>query len=130
MARNDQDFNKRLQTAAAAKQDLLANARAIATGMADGAAVRQAEHLALVQARDLRRQARDDAKAVKAQKEAEERAAAAAEAQRAAEAELAAQEAERNRGARELAELRAKQKAGRDAKYAARQARRDSRKSG
>jgi len=128
MPRNDQDFNERLQTAAKAKQALLAKARAIAAANAEGATERLAQRLAVSEAREVRRREREAAKAAQAQREAEARAAAALAAQQAAEAERAAQEAEKNKAAIELAELRTRQKAGRDAKYAARQARRESRR--
>jgi len=119
--KNLTDFNERLETAAKAKQALLEKMRANAPQNTPGFAERQAERIVLSDARDKRKAEAAERKRAEAAQKAEEAAAAALAAQRAAEEEL-------NRKANEALALKAQQKAGRDAKYAARQARRDSRR--
>ena len=121
MAKNDYHFSDRLETAAKAKQELLAKALAKSPKNDPNFAARQAEKIVLSEARDKRKAEAAARKVAEAARIAEEKAAAA----------LAAQQAEeeaRNAQANAAAALKAQQKAGRDAKYAARQARRESRR--
>jgi hypothetical protein len=116
-AKNDDDFNERLSTAAKAKQALLEKFRARPKADDPAAAERNAARLAVSLARDARiaeRKAAREAEAVRVQAEAIRHAAEDAARKAAAEAEQAAQE---------LA-LEAERKAARDARYAARKARR------
>ena len=128
MAKNNPDFNERLQTAAKAKQAQLAKVRSIAPSNSPEFANRQAERVAVGIAREKRQEAAAARKVIEMQKIADEAAAAALVKAQAAEA----LEAERlellNRAANEALALKAKQKEGRDAKYAARQARREGRR--
>ncbi len=119
--KNLTDFNERLETAAKAKQVLLEKMRANAPQNAPDFAERQAERIVLSDARDKRKAEAAERKRAEAAQKAAEAAAVALAAQQAAEEEL-------NRKANEALALKAQQKAGRDAKYAARQARRDSRR--
>ena len=127
MSKNVPDFNERQKASAAAKQALLAKARAIAPSNDPAFAERQAQRAAIAEAREKRQAERAEQKAADAERKAEEAAAAKRAKEAEAEAERLAKEVEKNRAAVELAELRALQKANRDAKYAARQARRDQR---
>ncbi|TAL03776.1 MAG: hypothetical protein EPO08_03255 [Rhodospirillaceae bacterium] len=127
MAKNEMDFNERLQTAAKARQAMLAKAAAISPKNSPDYAQRQAERLAVSVAREKRKAEAAARKLAEAARIAEEKAAAERAAQLAAEAERLAKEEELNRAANEARELKARQKANRDAKYAARQARRESR---
>jgi len=120
MAKDDNHFSERLQNAAKAKQALLARVRANAPMNDPGFAERQAERVALSVARDKRKAEAAERKRAEAIRVAEEKAAAA-------EAERVAADALLNQKANEAAALKAKQKANRDAKYQARQARRESR---
>jgi hypothetical protein len=116
-AKNDDDFNERLSTAAKAKQALLEKFRARPKADDPAAAECNAARLAVSLARDARiaeRKAAREAEAVRAQAEAIRQAAEDAARKAAAEAEQAAQE---------LA-VEAERKAARDARYAARKARR------
>jgi Family of unknown function (DUF6481) len=116
-AKNDDDFNERLSTAAKAKQALLEKFRARPKADDPAAAERNAARLAVSLARDARiaeRKATREAEAVRLQAEAIRQAAEDAARKVTAEAEQAAQE---------LA-LEAERKAARDARYAARKARR------
>lgn len=107
------DFAERQSTSAKAKQDLLKRARAQDPANDPGFAERQAQRQATAIAREARTAERRAAKAA----EAAARAAAEAEALRVAEAERLAAEAA-------AVALAARQKAIRDAKYAARKIRR------
>ena len=111
-------FSERLKTASDARKALLANFRPKPTVLAD-----QAPDRATLRAAEIQkvRRAREDAKAAKA----EAKAAAAEAAQQAADA-LAAAELDAKRGERKerKALTKAEQKAKRDARYAARKARR------
>jgi len=135
------NLNDRLKTASSAKQAVLEKFKARTDPNDPAVAERRAERVAIAAAREERRAARAAEKAVREAEEArraEEEAAkkAAAEAAEAAEreriaAEKAAQEAEEARLAAEEAarnqeseeELKARQKAARDLRYAKRKAR-------
>jgi hypothetical protein len=121
--KNDPNFNERLQTAAKAKQALLAKARALSPANDPGFAKQQAERVAIAEAREKRQEEAAVRKQAEAARKAEEKAAAARAAQEALEAEKAAKEAAANQKALDAIAL----KANRDAKYAARKARRDAR---
>jgi hypothetical protein len=121
MAKDDSHFSERLQNAAKAKQALLAAARAKSPLNDPGFADRQAERVALAAAREQRKAETAERKRIEAARIAEEKAIAAEAARVEAEALL-------NQKANEIAALKAQQKANRDAKYQARQARRDSRR--
>ena len=121
MAKDEHHFSERLQNAAKAKQALLAKVRSNSPMNDPGFAARQAERVVLSAARDQRKAEAAERKRADAVRVAEEIAAAA-------EAERVAADALLNQKANEAAALKAQQKANRDAKYQARQARRDSRK--
>lgn len=121
MAKNDYNFSDRLETAAKAKQELLAKALAKSPKNDPNFAVRQAEKVVLSEARDKRKAEAAARKLADAARIAEEKATAALA------AKLAEEEA-RNAVANAALALKAEQKANRDAKYAARQARRDARR--
>jgi Family of unknown function (DUF6481) len=110
--KDSDDFNKRLSTAAKARQASLEKFRT--RPRADDLAVmeRQAARLAISQARDARKAARA-AETARLEEEAIRQAAEDAARQVAAQAEKAAQEVT----------LEAERKAARDARYAARKAR-------
>ena len=128
MARHDPDFGERLQTARKAKQAQLAKARANAPSNLPGYAEKQAERVTIVAAREKRKSEAAARKLAEVARLAEEQAAAALAAQLALNAQKAALEADAARKAGEAIALKAEQKARRDAKYAARQARRDARR--
>jgi hypothetical protein len=113
-------FNDRLATAAKAKEAMLERFRARPGPNDPALQEQQAERMAIAEARDARNAARKVARdaeiaRLKAEKAAEAEKQKALAAEQAAEAEAAA---------RRAAELPALQKAARDARYAARQARR------
>src|SRR3954470_12624473 len=112
MAKNDMDFNERLQTAAKAKAAMRDKAIANSPKNAPDYAERQAGRLAMSVAREKRKAEAAERKRAEAARIAEQKAEAARAAGRAAEEAKAAAEAEKNRAADELAALRAKQKAG------------------
>ena len=121
MAKNDYHFSDRLETAAKAKQELLAKALAKSPKNDPNFAARQAEKIVLSEARDKRKAEAAERKVAESKRIAEEKAAAALAAQQ-------AEDEERNAVANAALALKAEQKANRDAKYAARQARRESRR--
>jgi hypothetical protein len=127
VSKNQPTFNERLQTAAAAKQAQLAKALAKAPANDPRFADQQAERIAISKARDQRQAEAAARKRAEVARKAEEKAAAAIAAQEAAEAKKAAEHAALNQKALDALALKAAQKAGRDAKYAARKARRDGR---
>jgi len=135
------DLNDRLKSATSAKQAVLEKFKAHTDPNDPAVAERRAARLALAVAREERQAARAEEKAARkaeedrltaeeAARQAAEEAAAAAERERVA-AEKAAQEAEQARLAAEEEarnqiseeELKAKQKAARDLRYAKRKAR-------
>jgi len=120
MDKNEHTFSGRLQNAAKAKQDLLARARAKSPMNDPEFAKRQAERVALAEARDIRKAEAAERKRLETIRVAEEKAANA-------EVERIAAEALLNQKANEAAALKAQQKANRDAKYLARKERRDNR---
>jgi hypothetical protein len=107
------NFDDRISAAAAAKQALLERFRARPAADDPGEIARQAALKAIADARDVRAAER------RAAKEAELARLAAEEAAKKAAADLAAKEARARAAA-----LEAERKAARDAKYAARKARR------
>lgn len=123
MSKNDPSFHERMQTSAKAKQAQLATARTNAPANDPGFAARQAERLALSEARDIRLRERAVAKAAIAAREAEGQAAQKLVQRQQLEAEAAASAAELVQKAAAADELKANQKIARDAKYAARKAR-------
>jgi hypothetical protein len=123
------DFNDRLETAAKAKKALLERARANAPANSPAFAARQEERVKVSEAREQRLKEKAALKVVEEQRKADEKEAAALAALQAKEAVATAAEAERNQKAADAIALKAKQKAGRDAKYAARQERRNTRAS-
>ncbi|WP_229682600.1 DUF6481 family protein [Siccirubricoccus deserti] len=130
-AHKHDDFANRLTTAANAKKALLERFRSRPGPDDPEVIARREERLAVAAAREIRMAEQRAARQAAAAREAAERAALAAEAEARAKAEAArlAEEAERAMGveadkkARALA-LAAEQKALRDARYAARKARR------
>ncbi len=118
----------RLKEQAEARVALLAKAKALSPSNRPDFAEKQAERIKVAEDREQRQAETAVRKAAEAAKRAEEKAAAAAAAEEERQAAIRAAEEEAGRAARELAELRALQKANRDAKYQARQARRDARK--
>ncbi|WP_240476702.1 DUF6481 family protein [Geminicoccus roseus] len=113
------NFSDRANSSAEAKKALLERFRAKATANDPAAAERQAERVAIARAREARKAERDAAKReLQAQQEAEK---ARREAE--IEAEKAAAAAEAELEAQRAVELAAAQKAARDARYAARKAR-------
>ena len=127
MSKFSPDFTDRQKASAEAKKVLLDKMRANAPQNRPGFLERQAERAAVAEARDKRQAEREVKKAAEAEQRAKEAAAAKLAKEAEAEAARVAAELEKNRAAIELAELRSQQKANRDAKYAARQARRDQR---
>jgi hypothetical protein len=118
--RKEPSFAERLQTAAKAKEAQLEKLRAKAQANAAQSGERHAALMKIEEARNARIAERKSANRIAAERKAEERAAEKArEAQAAAEA-LARKEAE----LQAKAMLEKEQKAARDAKYAARKARR------
>jgi len=115
------DFNERLETATKAKQAMQARASAKAATNSVGYAERQAERVAAGIAREQRKAEAEVRKRAEVARLAEEKIAAA-------KAEAAAKELELNRALNDALALKAVQKAGRDAKYAARQERREARR--
>jgi Family of unknown function (DUF6481) len=107
------DFNERLSTAAKARQATLEKFRARPRADDPAAVERQAARLATSHARDARKAARA-AEIARLQEEAVRQAAEEVARKATAEVERAAQEVT----------LEAERKAGRDARYAARKARR------
>ena len=120
--RNSKDvgFNERRSSSAEAKQAQLAKFKTKVTAEDPDAAKRRAEREALVLARDARLAEREQARQAELARKAEEKARIKAEREAAAEAKLV--EAEQAKLA--AADLLAKQKAARDARYAARKQRR------
>ena len=120
----EKSFGDRLNMSAKARQEQLEKVRAKALAGLEGLAERQAERLLIAQQREARAAEREAAKLVEAERLAAEQAAAQAAA---LEAEKQAA-VERDRAANEqrakYATLLAEQKAERDARYAARKARR------
>jgi hypothetical protein len=116
---NNVGFAERASSSAEAKKALLERFRANAAADDPTAAERQAERIAIARAREARKAERDAAKReLEAQKAAEKaRLAAEKEAEKEALAAQAALEAEK------AAQLLIDQKAARDARYAARKAR-------
>ena len=128
MARNDDSFSERQKTSAKAKQDQLARVRAAAAAKMPGLEERQAQRRAVSEARAERKSAADARKQAEIARKAEEKQAALLAAQREADAARLAKEAEEAQRVADAVALKAKQKAGRDAKYKARQERRDQRR--
>ena len=113
-----------MNSAAQAKQAALEKFRA-RPGPDDPAVIeQQAARVAARDAREARKAERDAARAVEAARRAEEKAAREAEAARVAAEEAAAAAALEAEQAERDAELKVKQKAARDLKYAKRKARR------
>ncbi len=133
MSGRNVDFGDRLATAAAAKQALLEKAKAKAND--PELLKKQAERAAIAAAREARENERREAKRaeearIAAEREAARIAAEEAAAAAAAEAAAAAAAAEAERAARRKLKpvlTEAEQKAARDARYAARKARRNKR---
>ena len=125
MAKHEVSFNERLKSAAKARQTTLTAARANAPVNAPGYAERQAKPMVASIAREKRREEAIAGKLAETTRVAEEQVAVARAEQRAVESEKAEQKAELNREAIDAIARKAMQKAGRDAKYAARQARRN-----
>lgn len=115
----DVNFNERRDTAEAAKKAKLEKFRALNAQLDQGAAERLAARQAIVAARDLRIAEREAARLAKEARAAEDQAAR--------EIALKAEQAERDAKAAEQAEREvvseAERKAARDARYAARKAR-------
>ena len=124
MAKHDVNFNDRLQAAAKARQSTLAKAKANAPINTPGYAERQAKRAEASIAREKRKEEALVQKRAEAARIAEEKAAEALAKQHAFEAEKAEQEEALKQEAINAADLKANQKAARDAKYAARKARR------
>ncbi|MCC6912864.1 MAG: hypothetical protein IT566_04115 [Rhodospirillaceae bacterium] len=129
MSRNDPSFLERQKASQAAKLALIAKAKEKSVNSAEFAE-RQKERIAIAEARDERRAKRDEEKAAVAAELAAKKAEIEAEKKRLAEAEMLAKEAEERKKIEDALALKAQQKANRDAKYAARQARRDERRKG
>ena len=129
MSRNDPSFLERQKASQAARLALIAKAKERSVTSADFAE-RQKERIAVAEARDQRRAERDAEKAAEAARIAAEKEAIELEKKRAAEAEKLAREAETQAKIQEALDLKARQKANRDAKYAARQQRREDRRKG
>jgi hypothetical protein len=110
----------RLTTAAKAKQEMLERFRARPKADDPEMLAKQAERMAIAEARDARNAERRAAKEAEAARLAAEKAAEAERRRIQAAEEAAAAEA----AAKRAAALPAEQKAARDARYAARQARR------
>lgn len=128
MAKNSDTFNDRQKHSLEAKQKLLERAKAIAATKAEGFDARQEQLAATAEARDERRKVAEARKQAALAEAAANKAELKHLAEEAAEAERVAAEIEKNKHIAAAIELRAQQKAGRDAKYAARQARRESRR--
>lgn len=124
MAKHDVNFNDRLQAAAKARQSTLAKAKANAPINTPGYAERQAKRAEASIAREKRKEEALVQKRVEAARIAEEKAAEALAKQHAFEAEKTEQEEALKQEAINAVDLKASQKAARDAKYAARKARR------
>ena len=127
MAKNEPSFSERLKTSAAAKASLLARAKARAVANAPEIAERQAQRAAVSKAREQRQAERTARKAAEAVRWAKEMAEMKLAKESEAEAEKVVQVTERDKLAADALALKAKQKTGRDAKYAARKARHNQR---
>jgi hypothetical protein len=128
MFKNDTSFRGRLDTASSAKARQVAHFRAkIADNASPEFAQRQAERTAIATARAVRQAEAADRKIAEAARVQAEKDELKRLAQQAEEDRLAAAELEKNKEKLAAIALKAKQKAGRDAKYAARQARREAR---
>lgn len=121
--RGNDTFADRLKTAAKAKQELLDRARANDPTKDPGFAERQAARVAAAAAREARLAEQKAEREAAAIREAEERAAAQAARELAEKLEAERLEAERIAEGDRLVALAAAQKAERDARYAARKAR-------
>lgn len=121
--RGNDTFADRLTTAAKAKQALLERARANDPTKDPAFAQRQAERIAAAAAREARLAEQQAEREAAAAREAEERAAAEAARLLAEKLEAERLEAERIAEGDRLVALAAQQKAERDARYAARKAR-------
>ena len=110
MNKSDVNHHERLQTAAKARQAMLAKAAALSPKNAPDYAERQAERLAISIARDQRKAEAAARKQAEAARIEAEKAAAALAAQLAAEAARVAQELEKARAAEERLALKAAQK--------------------
>jgi len=124
MAKHDVNFNDRLQAAAKARQSTLAKAKANAPINTPGYAERQAKRAEASIAREKRKEKAQAQRLAEATRATEEKAAAALAKQLTIETEKAEQEEALKQEAINAADLKANQKAARDAKYAARKARR------
>jgi len=119
MKGKEPSMRDRMDAQAKAKRALLEKARALAPENDPNFAARQAERLAIAEARKKREAEREAAKQAEIERRAQEKAAAEAAKIEAQKAEEEAKEAER---LREIAR-EAERKAARDARYAARKAR-------
>jgi predicted TIM-barrel fold metal-dependent hydrolase len=128
MFKNDAEFRDRLETASSAKARLVADFRAkVAAHNSPEFAQRQADRAAVGAARVIRQAAAMDRKKAEAALIESQREETRRLQQQAEEDRMAAEEMEKNKEKLAAIELKAKQKAGRDDKYAARQARREAR---
>jgi hypothetical protein len=128
MNNNDAGFRSRLETASSAKALQLAHFRAqMAHKDSPEFAQRQADRVAVGEARLIRQATAAARKKDEADRIQEQKAEAKRAEQMAEEDRLIAIELEKNQEKLAATALKAKQKAGRDAKYAARQARREAR---
>lgn len=124
MARNDDTYSSRQETSAKAKQAQLARAKAMAPVNSPGFAERQAERRTVAEARAVRKSEAEARRQAALVQKAEDKKAALLRAQEEADAVRLAEEAAAAQLVADAVALKAKQKAGRDAKYQARQERR------
>ncbi len=121
---SDSNISQRRESAAKAKETLLERFRA-RPGEDDPATIeRKAARLAVSQAHEARIAAREEARRVKAERQALELKTRQEEEARLAEEQAESEATERRAEADRAVELLAEQKAARDARYAARKARR------
>jgi Family of unknown function (DUF6481) len=120
----DHDVSKRLATAKSAKQEMMTRFRARPAEDDPGVIERKAARLATSQAREARIAEREAADRAKAEREAIEEKAREAEAARLALEQAEREAVERRAEADREVALLAEQKIARDARYAARKARR------
>lgn len=124
MSRNEPNFIERQKTSSAAKHTQLTKSRALAQSHAAGFAERQVERLQKTNAREKKQMEAAERKRADLIQAAQEKVLAKLVEQREKEAREAATEAKRSQEVADSLLLAAKQKANRDAKYAARQSRR------